>query len=392
MNQQDEDKVVDSTGNESDEVDSVVSEPGDASPAADADQEAVAERAEASNAARPAKSSSWTTRFSLLLSLAAITASAYLWLEQRAQDEISDRLSRVSIEVNSGEAEVARLQNEIEALTDIDLQIESRLKTLTTQFDRQFADIPLRITRMERTLDTIPGINDRARSAWILAEAEYFMRIANAQLSLAGNIEVALRGLELADAKLREIADPRLTRIRALLIDEQTALKSLPRPDSEGIVLALGSLARSLDSLPLNATSPRQFGERNGASDAESGLQRAWRVMIDALLSIISVKRDQAPITPLMTAGEESMLIRSLDIELQIGRLALIRNEAELYRRSLEDVTERLENYFDQDAPQVQAALETIKQAAAAELPGELPDISGSLSLLLQLSDEAENR
>lgn len=85
------------------------------------------------------------------------------------------------------------------------------------------------------------------------------------------------------------------------------------------------------------------------------------------------------------------MLIRSLDIELQIGRLALIRNEKDLYHRSLQAVTERLELYFDTEATEVLAALATVQKAAAADLPDELPNISGSLALLLRLRDEAAN-
>ena len=85
------------------------------------------------------------------------------------------------------------------------------------------------------------------------------------------------------------------------------------------------------------------------------------------------------------------MLIRSLDIELQIGRLALIRNERDLYQRSLQAVTERLDRYFDTESAEVIAALATVEKAATVELPDELPNISGSLALLLRLRNEAAN-
>lgn len=90
-----------------------------------------------------------------------------------------------------------------------------------------------------------------------------------------------------------------------------------------------------------------------------------------------------------MSAAEESVLIRSLDIELQISRLALIRNEQDLYHQSLQAVIQRLEHYFDTESAEVIAALATVENAAAVELPDELPNISGSLALLLRLRDEA---
>ena len=331
----------------------------------------------------------WAGTAALLLALLAAVGVGYLWLESRSQIETSKNVIGLRTELANRASELAELRGSIEEMETANAQLTQQLDSLTRQFDRQLEDIPLRISRIERTLDEIPGVDNQARSAWLLAEAEYFLRIANAQLNLAGNVDVSLRALALADQKLRDLADPGLTRVRSLLADEQTALRAVPRPDSEGIVLALGSLARSLDSLPLNRDAPGRFGQPAEFDGTESGLQRAWRKITEAFFNIISVKREDNSVTPLMSAAEESMLIRSLDIELQIGRLALIRNEKELYHRSLEAVSERLERYFDTDSPEVIAALATIEKAASAELPDELPNISGSLALLLRLGTEA---
>jgi uroporphyrin-3 C-methyltransferase len=331
----------------------------------------------------------WTSLVGLLVALLAAAGTGYLWLEQSRQTENSQRLTARQLDLDMRTRELADLGSTVESLVAVDEQLAQQLSALTTRVDRQLEDIPMRLARIERTLDDIPGVDNQAQSAWLLAEAEYFLRIANAQLTLAGNVEVALRALALADQKLRDLADPGLTRVRSLLSDEQTALRAVPRPDSEGIVLALGSLARTLDTLPLDQNAPGRFGKASDERGTETGLQRAWRKIIEAFLNIISVKRADNAVTPLMSAAEESMLIRSLDIELQISRLALIRNEKDLYLRSLEAVAERLNRYFDGDAPEVIAALATVEKAAAAQLPDELPNISGSLGLLLQLRTEA---
>jgi uroporphyrin-3 C-methyltransferase len=341
--------------------------------------------------AGPSSSSilAWTGLLGLLIALLTAAGAAYLWLEQRNQQTLSQRVAALQMALDTRSSELAELSNSVESMNAASQQFDKQLGTLTTQFDRQLEDIPLRIARIERTLDKIPGVANQARSAWLLAEAEYYLRIANAQLNLAGNVEVSLRALALADEKLRDLADPGLTRVRSLLSDEQTALRAVPRPDAEGIVLALGSLARALETLPLDRDAPGRFGIAASAERDESGLQRAWRVITEAFFSIISVKRDDNTVTPLMSAAEESMLIRSLDIELQISRLALIRNEKDLYQRSLQAVVERLEQYFDTESAEVMAALVTVEKAAAADLPDELPNISGSLSLLLRLREEA---
>ncbi len=342
------------------------------------------------NASQPASNvPSWAGLTGLLVALLAAGGAVYLWLEQRSQQTINQRVMTLQMALDTRGSELADLSDAVESISAANQQFDNQLNTLTKQFDRQLEDLPLRIARIERTLDKIPGVANQARSAWLLAEAEYFLRIANAQLNLAGNVEVSLRALALADEKLRDLADPGLTRVRSLLSDEQTALRAVPRPDAEGIVLALGSLARTLDTLPLDRNAPGRFGSTGSVGSDETGLQRAWRVVTEAFFSIISVKRDDNTITPLMSAAEESMLIRSLDIELQISRLALIRNEKELFHRSLQAVTQRLEHYFDTESAEVIAALATVENAAAVELPDELPNISGSLALLLRLRNEA---
>jgi uroporphyrin-3 C-methyltransferase len=397
MNQEDKDTPIQDAGPDPEAAE--VSLPGEGNSAGDkpptpADDEPAAVDAPVPDIEANSSSSgipAWTGLIALLVALLTAVGAAYLWQEQRTQQASSQRLITLQMALDTRSRELADLSNTVDSMNAATQQFDNQLNTLTRQVDGQLEDLPLRIARIERTLDEIPGVANQARSAWMLAEAEYFMRIANAQLSLAGNVEVSQRALALADEKLRDLADPGLTRVRSLLSDEQTALRAVPRPDAEGIILALGSLARALDTLPLDRDAPGRFGSTGSAGKDESGLQRAWRVITEALFSIISVKRDDNTITPLMSAAEESMLIRSLDIELQIGRLALIRNERDLYLRSLQAVTERLNRYFDTDSTEVIAALATVEKAATAELPDELPNISGSLALLLRLRNEAAN-
>jgi uroporphyrin-3 C-methyltransferase len=307
----------------------------------------------------------------------------------REQLALSDRVGDFQTGLNARDASLDRLLGEMESSAADADNLRDELDRLTTQVSRQGDEFPARITRLEETVDKIPGIAANVRSAWLRAEAEYFLRIANAQLSLAGNIGVAITALDLADEKLKALGDPALTKVRAKISDERAALSALPKPDTEGIVLKLGSLARSLDALPLARQVPDQFGNRRNTLETESGLERAWRVIVDALMNIISVRRDDDTTAPLMSETDESMLIRSLDIELQIARLAVIRNQGQTYRHSLEAVLDRLDNYFDTNSSAVTAAHEIVTEMLQIELPETMPDISGSLALLVRAGNEA---
>jgi uroporphyrin-3 C-methyltransferase len=334
------------------------------------------------------RAAAWPGYIGLLVALLAAAGVGYLWQEQRTQKLLNQRFAGTQTELTNRGKELGRVSGDIEALNAADRKLDENIGALTKRIERQLEELPARMTRIEGTLDKIPGVAEGARSAWLLAEAEYFLRIANAQLILAGNVDVSLRALELADAKIKGIGDPGLTRVRAKISDERTALKAVPRPDTEGIALELGSIAQSLHLLPLSRKSPENFTSETDRG-TETGWRRAWRVIVDALSSIISVRRSDETITPLMSAAEESLLIRSLDLELQIARLAVMRNEGSLYRQSLQVVYERLAQYFDVDSEPVRNTRATIERLAGTKMPDALPDISGSLSLLLNLGDEA---
>lgn len=90
--------------------------------------------------------------------------------------------------------------------------------------------------------------------------------------------------------------------------------------------------------------------------------------------------------SPLLSEAEEALLIRSLDLELQLARLAILRGDGGMYKRSVEAAAERLEEQFDPSSPEVGVAIATLAELANARLPEELPDISGSLNALLRIT------
>jgi len=346
----------------------------------------VATSGSAAPTAAPVRRSSGIGFLALLIALAAIAGSGYVWYEQQSQRILEARVAELGRDMDRRAADVDRALTSVDELIRADRQIDADLVALTARVEGDLSALevlPDRVARLEATVEKVSGISQKSRTAWLRSEAEYFLRVANAQLNLAGNVDVSLRALELADVQLRDLADPALTPVREAISNERAALRAVPRPDAEGIVLALGSIAGSLNSLPFAKTAPGSFRGVEDETADESGWQRAWRVIVDALKSIISVKRDDQEIVPLLTAAEEAMLVRSLDVDLQIARLAVIRNQGEVYRRSIDSVRERLRTYFDVDATEVTAILGTLDELVSAELPEELPDISGSLSLLL---------
>ena len=78
------------------------------------------------------------------------------------------------------------------------------------------------------------------------------MQLANAQLQLANNPELASEALKLADQRVRELADPTFTPVRRALAEEIASLATLSTGDIEGASLTLGSLMSMVDTLPID--------------------------------------------------------------------------------------------------------------------------------------------
>ncbi len=338
---------------------------------------------------RPAARGSLIGIAALLLALLAAAGTGYLWTQQQTQrqklqqlDELRTRISGSSTELADIRQALARLREQEDRLNTETAELKESLASQRRQLD----ELPLRITRLEGTLEKMPGVNEKARQAWLLSEAEYYLRIANAQLGLARNADVALRALELADEQLRDVGDPGLTRVRSALADEMTALRALPRPDAEGIALRLASLGRRLDNLPLAKLSPDNYGTGSRSDSGTSGLARAWHAIKEAFLSLVRVKRSDETVTPLLTEADEALLLRSMEAELELARLALIRGEGLLYRDALKGVVLNLQRHFDLGAESVQSTLSQLQKLSQVELPGSMPDISRSLQLLLDLT------
>lgn len=317
----------------------------------------------------------------LVFSTLALAGTALLWLSH--QEERSLEAERQE-QLGTLERRLAMLEERIQRERDAMARLEQKIGTDVTAGDT----LTGRINRIEETIARLPGAGEGLRFAWLLAQAEYYLRIANAQETLAGDPIGALTALEIADGHLRDAADPRLTGVRKLLAQEIAALRKVPKVDVEGLVLKLGALADGLGALPRRQVAPTSFAGHPAPVDAQlRGWDRAVQAVRNALLAIVSVRRSETAPSPLLSEEAVTLLTRSLELELQMARLALLRGQTTLLRGSLQRVKTGLESYFDTSTPAGADALALINELAAAPLPDALPDISASLTELLRVRE-----
>jgi len=335
------------------------------------------------NPEKPARArsvSGFLISVALFMALLAVAGVGWNSWQLMALTSLSERVSRDDNQIRELTQRIDRLAEDLLEQRQSALAMRSSFEGRLTELN----DMPVRLEQVESQVASIPGINQQSRNDWLKTEALYYLRIANAQALLAGDGEVAASALRLADEKLRESGDPALSAVRAKLANEIAALEAMPVVDRAGISFRLQSLINMANSWPLRATAPERFSPAAPEVTADLG---AWNRFVTTIkkvfLSIVSIKQtDERPVAQL-SAAEQALVVESIKAELQVARLAFATNNAELFAATLERAAGQIELYFDTEASSVLSALAAIAEIQAVERPAGMPDISGSLALML---------
>ena len=333
---------------------------------------------------RSGNSVAWLAFLFAIISLAAAGYTSWHNWQDARDTSADDNVARLDGRLTTTTQSLADLETRVAGLGGRDPAIDAELNAIRQEIDerlRLLGSLPARISSLEGSVASLAGVSEGARDAWILAESEYYMQIANAQLQLANNPHLASLALKMADERIVQLANPALTDIRRAISDELAALDVMEKPDIEGATLTLASLARVVESLPLAGTSEEGAGE----VDPElSGTGRAGAAVKNAMSGLVTVTpADQTKLVQLSPDGE-SFLRSNIALQLQSARLALLRGEQAIFEQTLEDTSELLNDYFDVNSSQVISAQNTIAEIRGHVFTTAVPDISESLRLLRQ--------
>jgi uncharacterized protein HemX len=345
------------------------------------------------------RSSSPVSWLALFLSLATLAAVGYMIVEARrtrtAAEDSSDSIVALSGRVDESRRSLSELNAELAGLTDSDEATRSRIEALqqeVTERIQQLDSLPGRMSGLENSVAALQGVSAGARDTWLLAEAEYYMQIANAQLQLGNNPRLAMLALGMADERVVQMANPGLTDVRRAISDELAALEVMEKPDIEGAALTLASLSRVVESLPLYTVDQAGARDESGVDPELSGTERAWESVKSAMSGLVRVTPPDEETRALLTPDAAQLIRSNLALQLQAARLALLRGEQAIFDQSLDDAVALIGDYFDASSAQVDGALQTISEIRGSMVAVSPPDISESLRLIRQYRTLAENR
>jgi uncharacterized protein HemX len=319
-------------------------------------------------------------RLSLLISLAALSVSAYVGFEliYKQQDLLTGELPQTTRRLVSTVDQLQ--QSETSNRSDID-QLQEKQKTLTEAIRKASQHL------------------SQSRVSWVLAETEQLMIIANQRLQLAGDMDTAAIALEIADQRLRDLADPDLTPVRKILAKEIQALKSTERADIAGITLRLSALADSVESLPLSLEfqqltklreekqAEKPVKQEPPQSVKQKNKNKGFFVELWAdIMSVISIRTNVESYKPLLPPEQQYFLRENLRLMILGAQQAALRADHNTYRNNLNSANRWARQYFDTRSQPLSHLIKEIDALSKARLATAQPNISASLKALRNVS------
>ncbi|MDO6443517.1 MULTISPECIES: uroporphyrinogen-III C-methyltransferase [unclassified Marinobacter] len=268
-----------------------------------------------------------------------------------------------------------------------------RLQSLEDKLTSQRELIATQQRQIDHNARELLEAGNRTRTDWLLAEAEYLLRIANQRLLIEKDIRGALSALEATDEVLTESDDIGVYPVRQQLAREILALRGITGVDRTGLYLtleaAIDSVHQLTDQALISEQAPGFVG--NGQSDADPGeggepgiFARGWTKFKSTLMQVVVVRRLDESVKPLLSPDQSAYARLNLQLMLEEAEMAVLRGNQPLYERALVKAQAAVDDWYDASNPRVSALSSTLAELATRNVAPELPDISKSLELLKQ--------
>lgn len=233
------------------------------------------------------------------------------------------------------------------------------------------------------TNDEIAEIKRSAGSAdrdWLLAEAEYLIRMAGQRLLLERDITSALRLLEAADRLAKEAGGLASHGLRQALAKDIAALRLAKQVDTQGIYLEIAALMDRVPDLKRRAPgvvadSAEEVEEEEEVVGEPSFMSR----LADRFTDLVDFRRGDIEINPVLPPAEEYYLRQNLVLKLQLAQIAALSANRTLFEASLRDAADWVVTGFDKGDAATLAMAESLLRLSGIDIAATPPDISASL-------------
>lgn len=281
-----------------------------------------------------------TAVLALLLSLTATAGVVghYFWQEKLAEQrsEQNKVSQQESLQAIAGKSE----QQVKQAVTHLQQSVQTSMNDLV-EVQKQQADY------VDQQLSSISLVQSKD---WYAQEAAYLIRVAVRSLWLEQDARTAIALLRDADAKLSDLKKPEYLPVRQAIREDIAALSAASLPQTDEVLLSLITLNRQVSDLPLayvDREIPTQESRElsEDIADWKENLKKSWDQFVDDYFTLRPIN---AEVKPLLTPQYQQHLRQNLSLKLQQAQWAVTQQNEVLYRENLVDISNWLNEYFDE--------------------------------------------
>lgn len=342
------------------------------------------------------------TLFLALLALVLAAASAgwqgyQFWLERFAPQE-----QAWVADIRQLEASVAQQQREQQAAQEAwraevaaeQQALQERLQNMQGETDaaltRQLQSLTWVKQRQQALDERVQDLVKLSQEDWILAEADYLLRLAQQRLQLGGAGGDAEPLLQAAQRNLQLVHDKDIARVREVLAADIAALREARQFDLAGLdkrVAAVAERAQALTPLGDRRLKAQPTAEAEAAP--ELALETLWPLIkygfasaAEKLQSYIRISdRDSAYQETVIAGGQRELFQQNLQLLFEQTHWALFSGNDELYRQTLARSEQWIRRYYTlEDAEQ--AVVDELAALQQVPIRAPIPPISASISAL----------
>lgn len=324
------------------------------------------------------------------------------------RNEMSQTQSAIKNELSAGQtALLSELAAKTQAIESLAKQIESTTETklgvaeadLTAakadlaaaqnalgKANQGISETKKRQESLETSLAAVYSRIGNTSREWVIAEADYLLKVANHRLQLEHDVVTSIQALTLADKRINSLSDPALTEVRNIIAQELVSLQTLPIPDQAGVSMQLSELQNQVDQLPLAART-QPVHKDSPEFQANDAMQvETWQALpiaiLDVLKGMVAVSYNDKPIEPLLSPEQVRNLHENLKLKLEQARMVLLRGNEELFTSNMDLAINWTSKHFNNDEVATKKFIDTLNYLKTKQVVLKTPDISTSLRTL----------
>lgn len=331
------------------------------------------------------------TIINLLLLAAIIGAGYWAWLQWQTQNQ--QQAEELAAQQTSIEQKQSDIDQSIAANQLAKGDLEQQNQALQTSMQSLIEQLQLTNAQVQTNQRNLADVSGRRPADWLLAEADYLVRMAGRKLWLEQDVKTAIMMLQSADSRIQDLDDPSLLPLRARLAEDLQALGQVNQVSTSSIALALGAMLKQVDNLPLAFFKKPEVEVVDDAvtgsiDDWRSNLARNWR---EATKNFFSFKKVTSEIKPFMSDQQQWLSKEQLKFALLQAQVAVLRENQTLYQQSLQTAFGLLIDYFDTEKETVVQFTDSLSNLQLTDFEKTYPEQFNVVPLLQDVIEQRLN-